>query len=282
LATGNGYNKFIILGRSLASVEQSSFKDRHLLFIAMSSKSKRAHRGSRTKIVVNVQDPDPDVDPIVASFPGGLPEHLEGDGAPKFAWRKLRETSKRGRILVGEDSTCRYQARSEGRGYDGRRTKLCVGLYNKRTGKLTLHQAAEKGTVFCLEQSVRSYQDSATSLPDTMSFMDRRRALFESFGSSKKQRVLKSQEANVVNVDSVVGAGSVMMGAFLEGQNMSESNRQALEQAKSGTKVCLMKKHVMLYQVTIYLDLTNRIFLALGGCRRVGLRRGPAQVLAGL
>lgn len=211
----------------------------------MSSKRKRKSHRSPKKIVVDVQDPDPAVDPVVASFPGGLPEHIGDDEAPKFAWRKIREKNQRGRTLVGEDSTCRYQARSEGRGYDGRRTKLCVGIYNKKTNTLTLHQAAEKGTVFCLSQSVRSYQDSATSLPSQMSAMDRRRALFESFGSSKKQKVLKSQEANVVNVDSVVGAGSVMMGAFLEGQNMSESNRQAMEQAKSGNKVCFVKQHGM-------------------------------------
>jgi hypothetical protein len=245
-------------------------------------KSQQGHGGSRSRIVVNVEEPDPNVDPIVASFPGGLPQHLKGDEAPKFACRKLREKSKHGRILVGEDSTCRYQARSEGRGQDGRRTKLCVGLYNKRTGTLTLHQAAEKGTVFCLEQSVRSYQDSATSLPDTLSSMDRRRALFESFGSSKKQRVLKSQEANVVNVDSVVGAGSVMMGAFLEGQNMSESNRQAMEQARSGTKVCCMED--TLDQSLLYVVFISQQYFSffLGRRSRGGIRRGAAQVLAGV
>ena len=184
--------------------------------------------------------PDPSNDPIVASFPGGLPNNMtDVDDAPKFALRKFRETNNKGRILVGKDATCVYEARCHGRsGHDGMLTKLCVGLYNKKTGKLILHQAAEKGTVFSLSQSVRSYEDSANELPSQMSGMDRRRALFESFGSSKKQKVLKSQAANVVNVDSVVGAGSVMMEAFLEGQNMSESNRRAMEQAKSGAKVC--------------------------------------------
>lgn len=227
----------------------------------MSSQRKQVIRRSSVKIVVNVQDSHPSVDPIVASFPGGLPEHIGDAEAPKFAWRKIREKSDRGRTLVGEDSTCRYEARTEGRGYDGRRTKLCVGLYNKKTNTLTLHQAAEKGTVFCLSQTVRSYQDSTTSLPSQMSAPDRRRALFESFGSSKKQRVLKSREANVVNVDSVVGAGSVMMGAFLEGQNMSESNRQAMEQAKSGNKVFLFTGDEFLYSLQIHLTINCLFFL---------------------
>jgi hypothetical protein len=71
---------------------------------------------------------------------------------------------------------------------------------------------------------------------DKLTAMQRRKALFEDFGSQKKRKVMKSQEANRVNVESVIGAGSLMMGALKAGA-MSESNRAAMAASKSGTKV---------------------------------------------
>jgi hypothetical protein len=198
----------------------------------MSSKKRKASSAPK-KIVIQVETPNVLVDPVVASFPSGIPEHCGTEDGPTFAWRKLQQKSKKGRSLIGKDETNIYQAASSKK--DAKRlTKLCVGLYNKKTGSLTLHQAAEKGTVFSLSQEVISYKDSSAELPSKMSGADRRRALFESFGSSKKQKVLKSQAANVVNVDAVVGSGNLMAGAL---PGMSESNRQAMEQQKSGTKV---------------------------------------------
>ena len=196
------------------------------------------------KIVVQVAAPDASADPVVVSFPGGIPHSLGGDNAPQFAYRKRKANSTtKGHILIGKDDTNLYQAESTGANTG--LTKLCVALYNKKTGKLTLHQTAEDGIVFSVEQSVRSYKPDAVELPAKMTGADRRRALFESFGSSKKQRVLKSQAANVVNVDTVVGSGSAMMEAFLKDPNISESNRQALEQQRSGNKVLCCCVHLL-------------------------------------
>jgi A49-like RNA polymerase I associated factor len=185
-------------------------------------------------VTIHVKKSDPSVDPIVVSFPGGLPEGCqEGSIAdpPKFLWRKARDASnKLGRTVVGKDDTCFYQGQSTDD--DHRRTKLCVGILRK--GKLTLYPAAERGSVFCLTQSVPSYVESEAS--DKLTAMQRRKALFEDFGSQKKRKVMKSQEANRVNVESVIGAGSLMMGALKAGA-MSESNRAAMAASKSGTKV---------------------------------------------
>jgi len=202
-------------------------------------KKKEKRQSAPKKIVIEVASPDASVDPVVASFPGGLPHSLTSqDEGPQFAYRKRKANSSKGRVLIGKDATNLYEAESSGR--NSGLSKLCVGLYNKKTGNLTLHQAAEEGIVFSMEQSVRSYKESHLELPSQMTGADRRRALFESFGSSKKRKVLKSQAANVVNVESVVGSASAMMGAFLKDPNMSESNRKALEQQKSGTKVRLI------------------------------------------
>ena len=184
----------------------------------------------KSKITVSVEDSDPASDPIVVSFPSGAPE----DEIPKFVQRRLRVGAQRGRTVVGKDSTCVYQAGNQGKGNDGRRTKLCIGVYNKKLGILTVTLAAEKGTIFSLEQSIPSYTPVATQQTTAA---QRRKALFQDFGSTKKQKILKSQEANRVTVDSVIGAGSLMAGAFTAQTKMSESNRKALEDNKRGEKV---------------------------------------------
>lgn len=184
------------------------------------------------KIVIQVAPRDAKKDPIVASFPGGLP-HIKGedDKSQMFVWRKVEATGTKGRMVMGKDSTCVYQAESDPDAKPNL-TKHCVGLYNKKTGKLTLHQTAQEGTVFSLRQIVRNYKEELPSLTRT----ERRKALFDAFGTSKKQKVIRSQAANVVNVNSVVGSGKIMRKAFLA--NQSEEDRLAMEQQQAnGTTV---------------------------------------------
>lgn len=198
---------------------------------------------NKNKITVSVEESDPLSDPVVVAFPGGAPV----DEIPKFVQRRLRVGAVRGRTVLGKDSTCVYQASNPGKGYDGRRTKLCIGVYNKKLGTLTVTLAAEKGFIFCLEQSIPTYVSSTMSSSSTTersTAAQRRKALFQDFGSTKKQKTLKSQEANRVTVDSVIGAGSLMAGAFTAQTKMSESNRKALEDNKRGEKV---STHVYIY-----------------------------------
>ena len=111
-------------------------------------------------------------------------------------------------------------------------------MYNKDTGTLKVVMAAEKGTVFSLQQSIPNYT-SSLSMGKTKTAAERRKALYQDFGSSKKQKVLASQEANLVTVDSVLGGGSLMAGAFRSQTKMSASNRKALEDNQRGEKVSL-------------------------------------------
>ena len=173
-------------------------------------------------VIIQVKESNPAVDPIVVSFPSGLPQGLqEGSLAepPTFLWRKQSKESK-GRTLIGKDTTCLYQAGTSED--DHRRTKLCLGVYHK--GKLVLYPTAACGAVLSLSQSVLSYVD--TKPDEKLNAVQRRKALFDDFGSQKKRRVMRSQEANIVNVDSVIGAGAFMMGA-LTTATMSDSNRVA-------------------------------------------------------
>lgn len=181
------------------------------------------------KVTIQVNKPDAKEDPIVVSFPGGAPENPKDT---KFIWRQLSATSATGRVIEGKDEkgTCLYRATAQGMGFDDRRTKICVGVFDKKEGTLILHQAASKGTVFALQQHLPSYKETFVE-ESTAS-----RSLFEDFGTAKKRKVLKSQQANRVNVDTVIGAGSTMVESMLnpkDGNKMSESNRQAVENSRN-------------------------------------------------
>jgi len=191
-------------------------------------------------IAVSVSEPS-STDPVLISFPRGLPisiiEEDEGD-LPKFKCRRLN--SKRGLVVTGEDDTCTYSATAEGRGHDGRLTKTYVCVLDKKARTLKLVPAAEKGTIFALNQTVKEYTpnvkhgtrlvgdgnvgDSGTSATDRV------KMLVESFGSKKKQKVMKSRAANRVNINAVVGAGTLMAASVAKQEGISEANRKGMEE----------------------------------------------------
>jgi len=201
---------------------------------------KKRKGATPTPFTVSVAEPS-STDPVLVSFPKGLPisiiEEEEGD-LPKFKCRRLN--SKRGLVVTGEDDTCTYSATAEGRGHDGRLTKTYVCVVDKKARTLKLVPAAEKGTIFALNQTVKEYTpnvkhgtrlvgdgnvgDSGTSATDRV------KMLVESFGSKKKQKVMKSRAANRVNINAVVGAGTLMAASVAKQDGISEANRKGMEE----------------------------------------------------
>jgi len=200
-----------------------------------------------TELKVNVEDPDSAKNPVVVSFPAGLPSSMtissndqehDDSSPPVFTWTKARQSAKKGRILHGSDHACTYSAMNAGRGSDGRLTKFYVAIYHKPTNTIKFIPSSEQGTVFSINQKVTSYHDSKSMDFRNLSVSERRRMVFESFGSSKKKKVLRSQDANVVEMKSVVGAGDGMMkalGSQIESGTVSESNKQVMEELKKGS-----------------------------------------------
>ena len=144
--------------------------------------------------------------PVVYSFPGGVPPK-----EPEWRWKD--------EALMGRDDACVY---ASGAPDATRLTKLCVGIYDKRKNTLTVQLAHGDGHVYTLRQSVPAYQSQTNS---NLSGAEHRKALFEDFGSSKKRKVLRSQEANRVNVESVIGSGSLLMSSVL--MNNESTNGEA-------------------------------------------------------
>lgn len=197
------------------------------------------------ELKIQVQESDSTKDPIVVSFPSGLPMSLQsGDEkskssssssssspAPTFTWAAARKAASKGRILYGTDDTCTYTAMNDGRGHDGRLTKLYVAIYHKPTRTVQFIPSSEKGTIFAMNQMVTDYEDAKSLDFRNLSMNERRRMVFETFGSNKKKKVLRSQDANVVEMRSVVGAGSGMMKSIqtqIDTGIISESNVQVM------------------------------------------------------
>jgi len=105
-------------------------------------RSPKKSRHQATPITIQVTQENPKYDPVVVSFPRGLPSSLctenssssISDKAPKFTCAKLNPKSKssRGRRINGEDANCTYTASATGSSHDNRRTKSYVCVYNKK------------------------------------------------------------------------------------------------------------------------------------------------------
>lgn len=192
---------------------------------------------SQEKKTVTIKVAEKATNPIVVSFPGGLPESVESKSIkpPRFLWQKSDINSKRGRKVVGFDRHCHYSASARGLLFDDRRTKICVGIYDKKRGSIVLHEGAINGTVFALQQSVPTYIEKNGEVGTDPSSNADRPNIFEDFGSQKKRRVLKSQAANRVDVNHVIGAGSdsAVVNQIMSGEAMSKSNKLAIQDSKN-------------------------------------------------
>ncbi len=195
---------------------------------------------SQDKNTVTIKVAETGTNPIVVSFPAGLPESVESKRIkpPRFLWQKADVNSKKGRKVVGFDRHCHYSASARDLLFDGRRTKICVGVYDKKRGSIVLHEGATNGTVFALQQSVPTYIEKSGEVGTDPSSNEARPNIFEDFGSQKKRRVLKSQAANRVDINHVIGAGndSAVVNQIMSGQAMSESNKLAIQDSKYADK----------------------------------------------
>ena len=222
--------------------------------------NKRKHasfESSSTRIKVEVTENDPSHDPVVVSFPRGVPPSLlkhdeasddNTSNMPHFTWSKLKPSSERGRRITGYDDTCTYTAMSSGRENEPRLTKLYLTVLNKKTNTIKLIPSAEKGTIFALDQTVNAYNHNIHS--DSMavgglkqgSATDRVNMLVESFGSKKKQKVMASRAANVVNINKVVGAGNVMMESIAgqKGVISDDNHNTLLDNKKAVSNVMIL------------------------------------------
>ena len=213
---------------------------------------------SSSSIRVKVVESNPSHDPIVCSFPGGVPTNpltfqwYQKKNSKKSSHNKLDTASSVEYVLKGHDEACQYygsctsssSVTSESSSHN---TKLCVGIYDKETNVVTFYPTAGNGAVISLQQFVPSYHHSkeqnresngvSTKNNNSSSSSNSNALLYADFGSAKKRRVLQSQEANRVTVDAVVGdatqthndSTTTTTNTAFDHPAMSESNRSAIQ-----------------------------------------------------
>jgi A49-like RNA polymerase I associated factor len=220
---------------------QEKMSDRSPKKKRKASSPSRPTKAQQAAVKVQVESSSPSDNPVVVSFPSGVPESLHlnappGASVPEFLWEKLSTKSSGGRKVIGKDKHCTYSAFAAGLAYDDRRTKLCVGVFNKKSRTVVIREAACRGTVFSLQQSIPSYleKNGSVQFEAGRNLLSYENSVFEDFGSAKKRKALKSQAANRVELTSVVGAGedSAVAHQVIMGEAMSESNRKAIAQSK--------------------------------------------------
>ena len=144
-----------------------------------------------------------------------FPDAAPPTGSPSASSRpNARRSSKNGTtLLLGKDDTCLYVGSVE------RDSQLCVGLYDTHTHTLKLLPAylatLQQSVIACRGRTGNNDNDNdateggmapPNNPATTSSLPVSKRTLVEDFGSVKKQRALKSQEANRVDVSNVVGS----------------------------------------------------------------------------
>jgi len=221
------------------SVQSASVGEKRKMDTSSSSTSKPSSASIKVKVAAN----NPEYDPVVVSFPRGIPTSIDDEDSnatpPTFTYSKFKESSSRGRRIKGEDDHCAYSAAASGRGHDGRLSKTYVCIFDKKKNTLKLVPSAEKGTVFALDQSVKEYSPAVVNENSTMggedntiSASDRVKMLVDSFGSKKKQKVMDSRAANKVNVHSVVGGGNFVPENVKDSAANVDSQEVSYEQAR--------------------------------------------------
>jgi hypothetical protein len=156
-------------------------------------------------------------------------------GSSSSSMNKNHNDNNTRMVLVGKDHVCRYVATSSSSHsrHEQRPFQTVVAIYDKQTKQVMVQPTAQQGFVYAVQQSVPSYLQKKRQAAAATAAADDTEAttitattaqLVADFGSAKKQRAMKSQQANRVNVESVVGAGQIS--TLLA--DMSASNRQAV------------------------------------------------------
>lgn len=193
---------------------------------------------------------DEEEGPIVISFKNGIPQSLnDEEDEISFEYRKVTTSnriSSHNSAVIAKDDTCQYKGYYFKNDKRDNTLESCnkrlVGVLDKATNTVKLYLSSQNGYVYPMEQSIlhkRKYTHDEIDLADDTesdnenhtttfaSYNDRQRLLINSFGSAKKQKLLKTKEANKLDPNAVIGYGDTMQSAF-EKQQMSASNVNAM------------------------------------------------------
>jgi hypothetical protein len=216
-------------------------------------------------IQVEVAEPtNPTTSPIVVSFPGGCAPPSDNEPSWPIIFHAFQRSphSTRGLLLRGTDEKCTYVSSNQGRGYDNRKTKTLVGVFNPQQKSLVLYLAAQRGTVFPMQQFLSNTIDATVTYNNPkLSWEARNSELHHAFGSSRKQKYLKSVSANKVDANSIVEVQSPSTLLETGVVNKRENSTSQEGQVTSPTQVSSVVKYLLFFGQTQIHSLSSLLFI---------------------
>lgn len=146
--------------------------------------------------------------PVIVSFAGGCPPKETKSARFKlFGHSDKRKAHQR--ILEGETDAMRYSSRNFGAGA-GKKThsNFAVGVVKKSAiegdpAHVTVKLLPVRTAAFAMTHSVKANESKQSVVSDNSSvdYATKRQLLVDEFGSKKRQRIVRSNQANRVNLD---------------------------------------------------------------------------------
>jgi hypothetical protein len=173
------------------------------------------------------EDEESGDEPRLLSFPFGVPA---ASSIPLQAFEKSTN-KKRKYKLESEFSGIKFQGCNFGVHNVGNDlTSFSIGVYDEKTGVMELHSV---GHTFAMEQQVDENAEVPAALSAaSMTAMERRQSLTDTFGSKKKKRALKAAESNIISSQNIVAADTIS-GMLME--SVAEKDRDLASQRDDGS-----------------------------------------------
>jgi len=198
----------------------------------MSAKHSNAKEVAVCLAVANLKDDDEMTYPRLVSFPGGVPANCEN---MKMLVGQKGTGKKRRRQVICTQNGLAYSGIDHGDTHSHKNNlcKYAVAKLDATTGIMTLYPADH---VYAMRPQVAASGHAAD--PDALSSMtadERRKALTEEFGSSKKKRAMKQAASNSIEDSNVSGASAVELAITdsmlaVEASSHIDASEFALEQ----------------------------------------------------
>jgi len=152
--------------------------------------------------------------PVLCSFSGGSPP-MDARGAAFHLYGHTDKRKKHQRVLEAETDVMRYSARNFGSGSAAFRTsqgRYAVAVVTKGEGVAGAHVTAKlyptaspvlpvAAVVKAVEEAEAKRAAAAANATNTDDYATKKRLLVDTFGSKKRQRIVRSNQANRVALD---------------------------------------------------------------------------------
>jgi hypothetical protein len=165
---------------------------------------------TKVKVTVRVAEPADDDHPLIlARFPGGVPPLDETDVQLLGRTAAGPKQKSHRRVVAAVTDKCSFVGDNFSAAAAGASAPPCsyaVGVFDRDTNTLTLH--AVRSAVTLVPRVRRAGRVADDSLVG-MSNRSKRQLLVNSFGSRKRRRDQKAQEASQINKDNITGGEAV-------------------------------------------------------------------------